>query len=463
MIDYRFLEIAELGDYDRLGQALAQRFPEAEHGLLIGELKERLGLTCRAVLLESPYRDFDHSSVFALFYAKKHRPPARDCIRLHLFAGTDLTDEQYIGSYVVRDSRIDSCGRALLDPAYLIDRERAYLLGVEMTAHLAGTPLPKRVFPWMAQDTDIAVCAHVAVWTIVNYYGFKYPEYCRRSIGSIAEQTPPGLGRRVPSEGLDLSQVSDLLAANGFFPLVLSKDTLGELEFFRALFSYIESGIPMVAAMTGRQHAVTIIGHGPVDEAALSAATDWSFHSDFIDDLIVVDDNRLPYSRLSRGGGTSDMAGFADLDHVIVPLSEKMYLNASIVHERVLGLLKAGALAIDEPAVLRIYLTSNRSLKRELQTHQHMNAVLKDVLTRLELPRFVWCAEIATPPQYARQLTGARILIDATAGTYERDPWLFWHDVLGLRYRSGSIMEALDVPIAPYDLYRNNLTEVKRR
>ncbi|MEA3643433.1 MAG: hypothetical protein VBE63_26385 [Lamprobacter sp.] len=430
--------------------------------MLIDELKDRLGLTCGAVLLEAPYRDFDHSSVFALFYAKKHRQPSRDCVRLHLFAGADLAAEQYIGSYVVRDSRIDSRGRALLDPAYLIETERAYLLGVEMTAHLAGTPLPKRVFPWMAQDTDIAVCAHVAVWAIVNYYGFKYPEYCRRSIGMIAEQTPPGLGRRVPSEGLDLLQVSDLLAANGFFPLILSKDILGEPEFFRAVFSYIESGIPMVAAMIGRQHAVTIMGHGPIDEAALSAATGWSFHSDFINDLFVVDDNRLPYNRLVRVVGASDAASFADLDHVIVPLSEKMYLNASIVHERVLGMLQAGVLAVDAPAVLRIYLTSNRSLKRELQANEHMDAVLKKVLTQLELPRFVWCADIAKPQQYASQLTGARILIDATAGTYERDPWLFWHDANGLRYRSGSEMVALDVPLAPYDLYRNNLTEVNR-
>lgn len=204
MIDYTQLAIQQVADYDHLGQALAQRFPEAEHGFLIDELKDRVGLACRAVLLEFPYRDYDHSSVFALFYAKKHRPPARDCIRLHLFAAAELTAEQYIGSYVVRDSRIDSRGRALLNPAYLIAMKQAYLLGVEMTAHLAGTPLKQRVFPWMAQDTDIAVCAHVAVWTIVNYYGFKYPEYCRRSIGTIAEQTPPGLGRRVPSEGLDL-------------------------------------------------------------------------------------------------------------------------------------------------------------------------------------------------------------------------------------------------------------------
>jgi hypothetical protein len=461
MIDYRFLEIAELGDYDRLGQALAQRFPEAEHAVLIEELKHRLGRICRAVLVEYPYRDFDHSSVFSLFYAKKHRQPARNCIRLHLFAGVDLAVDEYIGSYVVRDSRIDSRGRAWLDPAYLIDLDHAYLLSVKMTAHLAGSPLPKRVFPWMAQDTDIAVCAHVAVWTIVNYYGFKYPEYCRRSIGVIAQQTPPGLGRQVPSEGLDLSQVSDLLAANGFFPLVLSKETLGEPEFFRALFSYIESGIPMVAAMTRRQHAVTIMGHGPVNEAALLAATDWRFHSDFIDDLIVVDDNRLPYSRLARGSGSA--AGFADLDHVIVPLSEKMYLNASIVHERVLGLLRTGALAVDEPVILRIYLTSNRSLKRELQANDTMEAVLKDCLVRLELPRFLWCADISTPQQYASQQTSARILIDATAGTYEREPWLFWHDAHGLRYRSGSRVEAVDVPIAPYGLYRNNLTEVKRR
>lgn len=462
MIQLESLPIKQLTDYDQIGQRLSARLPRANHSRLIDLLKQRLGLKCGAAILEYPYRDYDFSSVFTLFYAKKHVQPARDCIRLHLFsAADDEGNEPYIGFCVVRDSRVDSRGRAVLDPAYLMETARGYLLGARLEANLLGLSLQCVGFPSMAQDTDIAVCAHVAVWTIVNYYGHRYPDYRRRSIGAIAEQVPRGLGRKVPSEGLNLLQISELLADNGFFPLILQKQSPDDQDFFRAVFSYIESGIPMVAAMTKREHAVTIVGHGALDNARLTGASGWIFHSDLIDELIVVDDNHLPYTCLSRGDG--GRYSFDDLDFVIIPLYEKMYINANIVHTRVRGLLESGTLAVEAPAVVRIYLTSTRSLKRKARADARMNAQLKDILLRLELPRFVWCADIATPSAYARHETCARVIIDATAGTYEVDPWLLWHDAQQLYYRSGMQLLAQNLTIAPYPLYRNNLLEVARK
>lgn len=38
-----------------------------------------------------------------------------------------------------------------------------------------------------------------------------------------------------------------------------------EEEFYRELFCYIESGIPIVAAMNSKNHSIAVIGHGELN------------------------------------------------------------------------------------------------------------------------------------------------------------------------------------------------------
>jgi len=298
MIDHEIVELKAENAYQAiLNPKLLEIFPSADHSLLIKDLKERVGNSCAAVVIEYPYRDFDFSSVYAQFYAKKHVLPSRECIRLQLFADRELKD--YLGFCIVRDSPIDSRGRAVLSPELLLTTNKAYVLTCSYRAHLVGSELHCDTWPWMAQDTDIAVCAHVAVWSIVNYYASKYARYQQRSIGEIADMAPTYLGRKTPSEGLNLIQISELFTANGFYPLILNKQAIGEQAFLRAVFSYIESGIPMVGALTKQGHAIAVVGHGEIDRSKLLQAKGLSWHSDFIPELIISDDNHLPFTVIS--------------------------------------------------------------------------------------------------------------------------------------------------------------------
>ncbi|WP_152514505.1 hypothetical protein [Chrysiogenes arsenatis] len=153
----------------------------------------------------------------------------------------------------------------------------------------------------------------------------------------------------------------------------------------------------------------------------------------------------------------------ADLDFVIIPLYEKMYLNANIVHTRVRGLIDSGILELSDSLIVRTYLTSIRSLKREAAANKSMNSELQDILLKIEAPQFVWCADIATPEQYQALQTSARIIIDSTAGTYERDPWLLWHNRKTIAYREKNGAASVKTDISPYPLYRNNLKEIYRK
>jgi len=322
-------------------------------------------------------------------------------------------------------------------------------------------PLVVDTFPWMAQDTDIAICAHVAVWSVANYFALKYANYQSQPIARIADSTQQYLGRKTPSEGLNLFQVSDLLSKLGFFPLVLKKQSNQDKDFFRAIYSYIESGIPIIGAMTSQGHAVAIIGHGEINAKTLDPTVSINYVADALEDFIISNDNDLPFTTISKHRGKYT---FIDLDYVIVPLYEKMYLNATIVYKRVEALITSKTINVATGCVLRIYLTSARSLKREALNNKSMDSTLKSILLKLHTPQFIWCTDIATVVDYKNNKTTSRILIDSTAGTYENEPWLLFHDDESIVYKdiqlTKSVVKQTKLKIQPYDIYRNNLKEV---
>lgn len=424
---------------------------------IIDELKTRLSPDISQIVVEYPYRDFDFSSTYSMFYTKKHRRVSRESLRMHFF-GNKIQQAGYYGFMTLRPSLVDQRGRSHISPKAVKKPEPVYIVTANSTAHLFGQPFTVESFPWMAQETDIAVCAHVAVWSIINYYAVKYSRYRSFSIAEIAAEVPGFLGRTIPSEGLNLLQISTLLTKAGFYPLFLKKNPQDPRPFFQAIYAYIESGIPLVGVMTKMEHAVAIMGHGPLKNVpSIKNKDTFQWSADYIDEFIISDDNHLPFTSVSRDG-TEGSYCFEDLDYIVIPLYEKMYLNANVVIERVRYLIESNGLKIPPNAVCRPYLTSTRSLKRQAYSNNSMNADLKNILLRLPTPQFVWCADFMTAED-GFDNTFSRIIIDATAGTYEAEPWLLLHDNECVLYFDSDIDQwyRLDIQIKPYSTYINNL------
>ncbi|MBF0337116.1 MAG: hypothetical protein HQL05_04720 [Nitrospirae bacterium] len=78
------------------------------------------------------------------------------------------------------------------------------------------------------------------------------------------------------------------------------------------------------------------------------------------------------------------------------------------------------------------------------------------------MPKFVWCVDISTKDDFKSLKMSGKIIIDITAGTYELDPWILYHDLSKVVYyntaTNGFMEETL--PIKPYNIYRNNLREI---
>lgn len=464
MINYEILEINRLEDYDRLLAIISN--PVYINPDIVTEFKARIGLKCKKLVVESFYRDFDFSSIYSSFYSKKHKFLPKECFRIHFFTKVDLSPDCYGGFMVLRPSAIeDNRGRSHIKPELLVEADKSFIMLAPSRSHILGVKHDVKAFPWMAQETDISRCAHSAAWSIIRYFSDKYAHYKQRSINNIVEMTPLYLNRKTPSEGLTLVQLSEIFAAAGFHPLILRKGTKAESKerFYSSMFAYIESGIPIIAALPKREHAISIIGHGAINQQKVDNynATSPTLSHAFIDSLIAVDDNFLPYRVVTQTASAMTKYGIEDIEYALIPLYEKMFLPADIVIKYVKDFLETKQIDVPDNVIIRPYITSSRSLKYRSNLNATINNDLKEIILKTPMPQFIWCVDISTIEEYKQSKNSARLIIDVTAATDDINPWILVHDANTVFYydlQEGWIQE--DFAIAPYDMYKNNLEEV---
>jgi hypothetical protein len=363
----------------------------------------------------------------------------------------------------------DSRGRAHFHPQILAPAGSFLIVSDKFNAHLYGDRYPISSFPWMAQETDISICAHSAAWSIVRYFSGKYNYYKERSLSEIVDLAPPFINRKTPSEGLNLLQISTVLSEAGFHPLFLNSKTHKETSFLDNVLIYIESGIPVIASVEtvvdGKpfNHAICLIGHGKVNYGLIPDFSDRDFclSTSFVDSIIVVDDNQLPYVEIDAVSNNAKYQ-LKDITSAIVPLYEKMFLPSDVVINRVKTLFEAKALELPSRAIVRPYITSTRSLKVKAQDNETMNAELKNILLKTPMPRFVWCVDICSEDEYKKGLCSCRVIFDSTAGTYDIDPFILSHDSKTIVFYDPNSEQWNEAKydIEPYTLYVNNLKEV---
>ncbi|MHB1316196.1 MAG: hypothetical protein ACYCX2_12095 [Christensenellales bacterium] len=449
MIQLDIIEIHSLTDYDILQSKIS---PNYFHNKMLEELKNRIGIKINKIIIEYPYYDSDYLSTFYLFYSKKLRSFDKKGYRIHF-----LKNKTYFGYITLRPTvNYTKVGKSYLHPSLTLENS-AYLLTSVYKANILGQEVEVDSYPWMYQETDIAVCAHVAVWNISRYFGNKYKNYSCVTMGEITDKTNEYLGRKVPSDGLNLIQISNIIHQLGFSPLIIKKMEKKETEFFEEIYSYIESGIPCVGVMTELQHAITLIGHGEVNHKPTLIGQLSTFN--FVDSLVAVDDNYFPFIEIHKGNTPGSIAQYSlkDLDFVLVPLYDRMQYGYRAVRNIIDSLLKSKSYNFSDNIVLRIYLTSANSLKREANLNASMNMYLNQIILHMEMPKFIWCVDICTHEEYVDKKTSGRVLIDSTCCSYETSPWLLIHDNQKVVFFKDEMWYTNNITIEPYNMYRNNL------
>jgi hypothetical protein len=413
MITYR--------DFDRnfsdIQAVVGQYMPD----FIRDDLESEVSDSIKQIVLEYPYIDKDFRDTYYNDFSKRFENISKDSVRLHLFYEKDKhTQESYAGFLTLRDTKVYTIGRSYISPKALKNFEEGYFCLADYPVLFKGEGLKVRAFPWMQQDGNVSICAHIAAWGVVRYFSQKYPFYPEKSLHEITVHDSPT--RRIPSKGATVEQIAQILQKNRFDPEIYIRQISPDEpiytpeEFNRLIYTFVESGIPYIAGLREKRHAVAVVGHGKLSDVdeVFNEGQGIVDSYELMESIILSDDNHLPYGKAYNFEHGENIK-FDDIDILVVPFYQKMYLDVNFLYEKLLPSLEKNLLNLNanETLIRRVFITSSRSFKKKVAQNSQ-DAAYRDIHTHLQMPKFIWVAEYSTIGEYKSSETSRRIIFDAT-------------------------------------------------
>ncbi len=426
-------------------------------------LKGGLNQIAKTAVIEENYNCKDYRNVHSNFYSKKFSPRSKFCNRIHFFNKKidDLGDivfkaneilDSYIGFSVIQPIENRCLGRSIFDPSKLDKAdEQFFCLTTDFEAHLNGAKYTASGFPYIGQTGEAIVCAHTALWNTCRYLSQSYEEYGEIYPYDLIEETSQDRGRRVPYRGMNYRDYSKILSYFGRSPVIKrpkkeqSESWYEDISTFRDLYTYIESGFPVLVSFSG--HVMTIIGHTKTENYFFESHLEEKGLYDslgYVDNYIVIDDNTFPYQEL----GYSSESDTYHLDYqsleyqpsidtiysYVVPLPEKVFMkpkyardygvrwyNENNIQNEISSTLNE--LNIEEKnLIVRLFLTSSTSFKKRKKKYALENEDTFSLYPlNLHLPHFIWVMEVSPESLYNNGEVIGEVLFDATASEDESE------------------------------------------
>lgn len=441
-------------------------------------LKQYITSACKRVIVEFPYLDWEYLSSVYSYYIKATKPAKRECYRLHFYIGED-----YCGYIILRPTPQMHIGRIQASP-YLFIEDKAYIITSTYSSNVVGVKNDTQCFQFITQDPEIAMCAQVATWAIVEHAAKLGRNVVRRKIAEITDSTWTFPERKIPAKGLTPKNIMEVLTSVGLYPIILGTtyDKINKNE----ILAYIESGIPVIGLLENENHAVCLIGHGKVQNIPEEAfeffcnsnaevfATETPqcrliMSHKFIQDLIVNDDNYAPYMKLSCSLPLSSKSELGSDEYVaytleninsfIVPLSEKIYISYEEVYKTAIAYVHSHLTEFSNTMVVRTYLAESAMFK----THALENIEsekLSKTIRHLPMSTYVWCIELSEPENYKKGLVDYIFIYDSTRHSKEIKPWILIQSKIRIVHFNGEeFLSDLEAEVKPYKQYKCNLEE----
>lgn len=463
----------------------------------------------------------------------------------------ETKESGYLGYIVRRPVEVGKVGRSLIMPYQF--RDFFYLCCIEREVHLFGRTRTIRGIPYIQQDAMVMSCAQSTIWMATNYmhHAHKLSRIYPHDITFSSTEMFSYLGRPIPSNGLTVDQMVHGLNHLGLSPVFYTKpqktDYPNEDEFEAAnsewnpisyIYPYIESEFPVIISFA--DHTCLLVGHTIYDDFAKDSLPNYldkiikfeevyknhrpDYHrpslisSDvFCNAFIMNDDQRGPYRILpsnkeftnyllenyrellpknhfdrSSGREVPDYEDIFDIDEIIIPLPDKVYLIAEDVvtnlflslpeefvyleySENLLAkeLFASQSNRSDNPLVYRLHCISSAIFKEAVLSNTFISEIVKEYYRRMPMPRLIWVAEISTYTIYMhdKKIIG-EFIYDATANKRDRDHCLLSVHLPSYFRVSRNLSEvagfdpdnfpATDIPFEePYDHY-TCISEVRR-
>ena len=408
---------------------------------------------CSTVSIEFPYFDSDYLSTYYLHYARCFRKYRKECCRIILF-GLD-EEESCVGYVSLRPlPKTRKIGKTYLNPT-VFSSEKGYIICGKYKVHYQGEESTISAMPYMKQEQHVAVCSHVCLWSAIRFFSSRFSNYPNYVMGEIIERVSSPDERKVPSHGLNTSQISSVLMDVGFSCTILRRDSTGfeGAPLVEQLCAYIDSGIPVICISNSLGHAVIACGRTTVNLESL-AELDTRFareqsilnntpelgcpalilESSLIDGVIVNDDNENPYNKItvhhkSNGATRKRFLRISQIDYCVAPLNSRMQLNYSaakdimqlIYHQKEENGIFSYEWRQDSAEdnsihIMKISLVSSNTFKEWIRENINAGTLPNDFyhLLQIAYPRFCWLGELSSLKEYAQGLCSGFIVLDST-------------------------------------------------
>lgn len=452
------------------------------------------------ILVEYPYVDKVYRDSYYHYFSTKLNSYYRDCIRLSFFDmkinfedfrisdGKKKLEKKFVGFMVLRPAEPHIIGRNVISPKALKnDNFESSMTNIHSTSN--GIKLSVTGFPHSSQDEETISCAETTIWSLMEYFSSKYPEY-RPVLPSkiISTLNNVTIERQLPSNGLNVQQISYALREFGFGTRIYSRSEYGN-DFDRLISCYIGSGIPLIMAMDNKPtgnigHAVICIGQNKVSEdlienlepaylsntklqnAKLRQGISYYDWDDIKRKFIFMDDNFPPYQDAFLDNPVEHyMNPFWEnckINHFIAPLYPKIYLEAYVAKAYVNNFLISGPspLLNNSEVLIKLFLTSGRSYKDCLALEDTFQEDIRDVIIETPMPKFIWIAELSNKENFKKGLAEGLIILDATeANTYNNKPLIFaaYQGTILTQDKNNNKIQKKVLPLQAFKMYTHNL------
>lgn len=430
---------------DKLFDFLAARYPvKSLKTDMIGKILRYLSgyRADLAVVAEDRYIDKVYRNSFSHYYSTKLNIYPEYCVRLSfLEPNVDFSNREdilakYLGFMVLRPIDPGVVGRTAVRPQALTNGNEIMICKSRIRSSILGNKAFIDAFPHSSQDSEYSTCAETSIWSLMEYFGNKYPEYnpiLPSQIHEILDRKAHE--RHIPSHGLTYFDISYVLKNRGFgtmnyyirrCDLSVHDDTY---KYFRRTFStYIESGIPLGVAISSLPktkpfgHAVVCVGRKKIDRALISTVPLESINgknfrrwSDVPTEFIFNDDNVGVY-QLTSFDNPAPQHKRSDLyiSNIIVPLYNKIYIDAT----RATFLSEdfcTRKMSLPDNMIFRTFLASSNTYMNYIMSDPVLSDKYKSVLFRLvRLPKFIWVTEISTEGKFVSEEVEGVLILDAT-------------------------------------------------
>lgn len=467
----------------------------------INHLRDDLMTFIEPVYVDKVYRDSYYS-----YYASKSVKLPKNCIRISFFSDDEhhiLEGEMKMGQYdylrnryrgfmVVRPTVSNIIGRNAISPDIVKDNGFK-ICKTRLSPTAGGFKFEVDAFPAASQDSETMTCAETTVWSMMEYFGNRYPEYTPlmpSNIVSILKQTT--IERQLPSNGLTEDNLSYIAKSCGFGPKLYHRDFFP--DFNSILSCYIESGIPVMIALSNLEylrkemdagkkpeelpdylgHAVMCIGHEDIRESYIDKTASQDLrgllrvldYDEIEKNFVFIDDNCPPYMLDSLASPTRRYApvfGYGQdwehcqIDHFVAPLYKKVYLEPKVAKDYLKELLCSEFMKQihGKEITLRVFLCSTRSY-RDYVNRSTMSVEMKQMVTNLTMPRFVWVAELSDRDSLKHDIATGFILLDATEYRTE------YHNALLVSFCEGQTLFKMNgsvnkgtIKMNEFEVYKN--------